>query len=374
MEIQIERKPLLKALSRIQTVVGRSNTMPILSNALIESQEDRIIISSTNMTVSLQTTCPAVFVDPGSFTVNAKTLYEVVRELSEETIVLRKDKSDRLLLSCGRAKFKLAGFPCEQFPSIPQADGVYRFSMDSRVLADMFTKTHFAVSREENRPTLNGLFFQVTPATEEGEAGAIRVVATDTHRLAMVECFLPYLPAEPLGVIIPRNAVQEIRRMLETEQQPLEIILDRNYIQLVGHDVNLVSKLVEGRFPDCRRVIPMDNPLHMNVNREQLLEVVKRMSVTSNEKSRGVRLTIDHEQMQFNSNNSEQELAEEKMQVSLEGGTALTVGFNARYLKEFLAVMDGTEVRFSMKYTESPILLVDPNQPGTKFVLMPMIV
>lgn len=372
MELQIERDPLSKALSRIQTVVERRNTMPILGNALVETQDGHIKISATNQEVSLRTICPAEIIEPGSFTVNAKTLFEVVRELPEETIILRTDQRDRLRLRCGRAKFELAGLPCDLFPSIPQADGDYLFAMEHQVLADMLTKTHFATSYDENRFTLNGLFFQVTPAEEEGGRGTVRVVATDTHRLAMVEYFLPDLPNKLREVIIPRKAVQEIRRMLEEDPQPLEIILDSNYIQLIRPEINLISKLVEGRFPDYRRVIPQGNPLHLNVNREQLLGVVKRMSVLSHEKSRGIRLDIDNGQMQFNTNNPEQELAEEEMQVFLEGGTTLTVGFNASYLKEFLSVMKGDEVRFSLKNDESPVLLTDPSQIGAQFVLMPM--
>lgn len=375
MELHIERDPFLKALSRVQTVVERRHTMPILGNTLIETHPDghTITLSATNQEVSLRTLCPATIVEPGSLTVNAKTLYEVVRELPEESISLRKDHRDRLCLKCGRAKFELVGLPSERFPAIPQADGNYRFSIEHAMLAEMLAKTHFATSYDENRFTLNGLFFQITPAGEtQWEEGVLRIVTTDTHRLAMVERFVPNLPDEMREVIIPRKAVQEIRRILEEDTQPAEIVLDSNYIQVIRPEIILVSKLVDGRFPDYRRVVPQGNPLHLNVDRAQLLGVVKRMSVLSHEKSRGIRLEIEGDRMQFNTNNPDQELAEEEMHVSLEGGTALKVGFNARYLKEFLAVMEGDNVRFSLKNESSPVLLTDPTQAGTQFVLMPM--
>lgn len=374
MKLTVERDPFLKALSRIQTVVERRTTKPILGNALLETDGETIKISATDEEVSLRTFSPAVVVEPGSMTVSAKTLFDVVRELPEETILLRKNSRDRLLLSCGRAKFELAGLPSSGFPNIPQADGNYRFTMGQAVLAEMFTKTHFAISYDESRFTLNGVFFQISPSeTEEGE-GMVRLVATDTHRLAMVERFCLQLPDEAKEVIIPRKGVQEIRRILEesSDEQKLEIILDSNYIQLIRPGIILVSKLVEGRFPDYRRVIPKGNPLHLNVNREQLLGVVRRMSTLSHEKSLALRLDIEGGMMRFNSNNPEQELAEEEMAISLEGGETLTVGFNARYLKEFLAVMESDTVRFSLKNHELPVLLSDPGQLGTEFVLMPM--
>ena len=370
MELHIERAPLLKALTRVQTVVERRNTMPILGNALIESQEAQIQMTATNQEVSIRTICPATVIIPGKMTVNAKTLFEVVRELPDETVILRMEKRDRLRLSCGKAKFELAGLPCDLFPEIPQAQGNYRFAIEHHVLAEMLNKTHFATSIDESRFTLNGLFMQVTPAIE-GE-GVIRIVTTDTHRLAMVERRLLNSPEEERDVIIPRKAIQEIRRFLEDGAESVEIILDDQHIQLVTPEVMLISILVDGRFPDYRQVVPQGNPMQLHVNREQLLGVVKRMSVLSHEKSRGLRLDIKDGYMQFNTNNPEQELAEEEMQVALEGGSTITVGFNSRYLREFLAVMEGESALFSLKDERAPVLLTDPNQPGTQFVLMPM--
>ena len=376
MELHIDRDPLLKALARVQTVVERRNTMPILGNALLEAQEGEghFKISATNLEVSLRTICPATVQAPGTLTVNAKTLFEIVRELPEELVVLRKDGRNRLHLTCGRAKFELAGLPSNQFPAISEVDGDYRFTLETHVLAAMLSKTHFAMSFDENRFTLNGLFFQVTPAELTDGESALRIVATDTHRMAMTEHYLRGVPTEAKEVIIPKKAIQEMRRILEETpgDHPLEIILDNAHVQLITPEIILVSKLVEGRFPDYRQVIPQGNPLQLTVDREPLLGVVRRMSVLSHEKSRGIRLEIEGNRMQFHTNNPEQELAEEEMAVTLEGGTALTVGFNARYLKEFLMVMEGEQVLFSLKDDISPVLLITPGQTGTQFVLMPM--
>ncbi|MBF0460041.1 MAG: DNA polymerase III subunit beta [Magnetococcales bacterium] len=374
MEFQVARNPFLKALYRVQSLVDRHNIKPILSNALLETQEGYLKIEATNLEVSLRTRCAVDIIEPGSITINAKTLFEVVSELPEtEMVVLRTDARGRVRLSCGRAKFELACLPSEQFPVIPQADGAYRFVLDPALLSEMLAKTHFAMSEDETRYALNGVFFQVVPFAGEGEGeGMIRVVATDSHRLAMVQRSVAALPAEAREVIVPRKAVQEVRRLLEEDAQPVEVIVDDNYIQMVRPEVMLVAKLVEGRFPDYRRVIPQQHPLHLMVNREQLLRVVRRMSALSHEKSTGIRLEIEGGQMRFNSNNPEQEEAEEEMQVSLEGGDTLMVGFNARYLREFLSVMEGEDVSFFMSSEAAPVLLTDPLQRGTQFVLMPM--
>lgn len=380
MEINVERDPLLKALSRVQTVVEQRNTMPILGNVLIETKDGNIQISATNMEVSIRTTCPADVVEPGSITVSAKTLFEIVRELPKETVVLRKDSRDRMRLVCGRAKFEVACLPCDLFPAIHEISWKFSFEIDKHMLSDMINKTHFATSYDENRFTLNGLFFQVTPSEEDGKKSVVRIVATDTHRLAMVEKYFKTRFLTEVfentnkikEIIIPRKAIKEIRKLLGYGGEKVEIILEKNYIQLILNDIILTAKLIEGRFPDYRPILPKDNNIIVVVKREKILEVVRRMSVLSNEKSQGISIEIDRDKMRINAINPEQETAEDEIDISVVDGDALTVGFNARYLKEFLDVMDGDDVRFSFKNDELPVLLMDPSDDGEKFVLMPM--
>ncbi|MBF0400256.1 MAG: DNA polymerase III subunit beta [Magnetococcales bacterium] len=366
------RNPFLKALSRVQSVADRCNIRPVLTHVLLDVQEGFLDIAATNLEVSMQTRCAVEVIEPGTMTVSAKVLFDVINELPEaETVLVRTDARGRVRLSCGRAKFDLLGLPGEQFPTIPQAEGPYRLSLPAGLLAEMLAKTHFAISEDENRYAMNGLFLQVVSGERE-EEGIIRAVATDGHRLAMVERSISHALTEDREVIIPRKAVQEMRRLLEEGVEVVEIILDEQYIQLIRPDVMLVAQLVKGRFPDYTRVIPQGHPLHLTVNRMQLLGVVRRMSVLANEKSRGVRLEIERGVMRFNSNNPEQEEAEEEMQVVLEGGESFGVGFNARYLREFLSVMENEHISFFVKNEELPVLLTDPAQLGTQFVLMPM--
>ncbi|MBF0139715.1 MAG: DNA polymerase III subunit beta [Magnetococcales bacterium] len=371
MEFHIQKDLFLKALSRIQTVVERRNTMTMLGTALLEARDNRVILSATDLEVSLRTTCNAEVISEGSMALNAKTLYEIFRELPPTDVLLRMESESRLILVAGRARFELAGFPVSEFPQIPQAEGE-RFGFEHAMLAEMFGKTHFAMSSDDTRYTLNGVLFQLSPATEEGDSPKVRMVATDTHRLAMVEKVLQREIQEQREVIIPKKAVLEMRKVLEEDQEFLEIIMGTSHIQFIKQELTLVSKLVQGRFPDYRRVIPSNNTIRLTMDRGELDSVVKRISVLSHEKSRGIRLSVNGTMMKISSNNPEQEAGEEEMTVQFDGTDPFTVGFNARYLREILTAMDGAEVRFVFHTDESPALVFDPNRNDALFVLMPM--
>ncbi|MBF0380542.1 MAG: DNA polymerase III subunit beta [Magnetococcales bacterium] len=373
MEFHINKDPLFKALTRIQTVVERRNTMPILGNALLETGDNILTVSATDLEVSLRTVCEAEIGDNGSLAVNAKTLFEIVRELPDGTIHIRQEANNRLRLSSGQAKFTISGFPGSAFPEIPQAVGDKRHVFERDILLSMVNKTHFAMSYDDTRFTLNGIFFQLTPNRGEGELCKARMVATDTHRLAMVEQVLDDgVVKDPVEIIIPKKAVFEIKKLLEEEDKEVELVVGATHIQFIKPDITLISKLVQGQFPDYRRVIPNKNNLGLTMNRTQLDEVVKRMSVLSHEKSRGIRMAISKDSMLLSSNNPEQEAGEEPIKVEFEGEKPITVGFNARYLREILTAMDGEQVQFMLLNDEAPSLVFDPDKDNALFVLMPM--
>ena len=372
MEFTIDRDPFLKGLSRIQTVVERRNTKPILGNALLETGAESITISATDQEVSLRTACAARIEQPGAFTLNAKVLYEIVRELPLETIHFHLGSHGRVRLVCGRSRFDLMGLPAEQFPEIPQPEGTARFSMAPALLADMLTKTHFAISNDENRLTLNGVLVTWKPAGEQGNAGLLRVVATDTHRLAKVERALHAPVSEPCEAIIPKKAVFEIRKILEEPSESLEMIIGDNHIQVIKPEITLIATLRTGRFPDFRRVVPKVTSFQLDIPRQSLLGAVKRMSTISYEKSRGVRFRVTVDLMKISTDNPEQDAGEEEMTVSYSGTDPLDIGFNTHYLREILEVMTGENLRFLIQNFESPVILITPEQEDTLFVLMPM--
>ncbi|MBF0296450.1 MAG: DNA polymerase III subunit beta [Magnetococcales bacterium] len=371
MEFFIDRDPFLKVLTRIQSVVERRNTMPILGNALLEVAEGELIVSATDLEVSVRTLTPVEMVAPGALSVGARILFDVVKELPAKAIRLRAD-GERLLLTCDRARFDLAGLPADQFPTLPQPDGEFRVSLPQPILLEMLDKTHFAMSFDETRYVLNGVFLQLTAAEIEGEPGRARMVATDTHRMAMMEKPLDGPLPEDREAIIPRKTVYEIRKLLEEDELTPELILGPTYLQLVKPELVLISKVVQGRFPDWRRVVPTANTVRLTTAREALHQVVKRISALSHEKSLGVRLQIEGQRMLINSTNPEQEMAEEEMAVAFDGEKPVTVGFNARYLREILVAMTGDSVQFAFKDDESPVLVFDPERSDALFVLMPM--
>ncbi len=371
MEFFIDRDPFLKVLARVQTVVERRNTMLILGNVFLEVADDYLTLTATDLEVSLRTLTPVEVVEPGNLSVGARVLFDVVKELPAKAIRLRRE-GDRLLLTCDRARFDLAGLPGDQFPKVPQPEGEFRVSLARDLLAEMLEKTHFAMSYDETRYVLNGVFMQLTAAEVEGQPGRIRLVATDTHRMAMMEKGLEVPIPETREVIIPRKTVYEIRKLLEEDDQMAELILGPAHLQFIKPDLSLISKVVQGRFPDWRRVVPTVNTVRLTTAREALLQVVKRMSTLSHEKSLGVRLQIVGNQMQIFSVNPEQEEAKEEMVVSFDGDIPITVGFNARYLREILMAMVGESVQFAFKDDESPVLVFDPDRSDALFVLMPM--
>ncbi|MBF0357144.1 MAG: DNA polymerase III subunit beta [Magnetococcales bacterium] len=373
MEFHINKDPLLKALTRIQTVVERRNTMPILGNALLETGKGILTVSATNLEVSLRTVCEAEIGDSGSLAVNAKTLFEIVRELPHGAIHIRSEANNRLKLTSGQAKFTISGFPGENFPEIPEASGDKRHIFEREELLDMINKTHFAMSYDETRFTLNGVFFQLAPGGESGGPAKVKMVATDTHRLAMIEQNIEECTvSDTAEIIIPKKAVFEIKKILEEEDEKVELVIGDTHIQFIKPDITLISKLVQGQFPDYRRVIPPNNKLRLTMDRAQLDVVVKRMSVLSHEKSRGIRMSITEKSMLLSSNNPEQEAGEEPIEVIYEGGEPITIGFNARYLREILSAMDGERVRFLLQNDEAPSLVFDPDKDNALFVLMPM--
>ncbi|MEO5333317.1 MAG: DNA polymerase III subunit beta [Magnetococcus sp. YQC-5] len=371
MEFFIDRDPFLKVLTRIQTVVERRNTMPVLGNALLKVEDGNLMISATDLEVSLRTVTQVEMVIPGDLSVGARTLFDVVKELPSKPIRLRRE-GDRLLLTCDRARFDLAGLPAELFPEIPQPEGEFRLELPRELLAELLEKTYFAMSYDETRFVLNGVLLQLTPAEIEGGLGHIRMVATDTHRMAMMEGHVDSPIPDFREAIIPRKTVSELRKLLEEDADTVELILGPAHLQLIKPELSLISKVVQGRFPDWRRVVPTGNTVHMTTAREALQQVVKRMTTLSHEKSIGVRIRIEGNRMQIVSVNPEQDEAEEEMAVDFNGTIPITIGFNARYLREILSAIAGESVRFAFKDDESPVLVFDPERNNALFVLMPM--
>ena len=370
MRLTIERAALLKALGHVQSVVERRNTIPILSNVLLAADAGVLAFSATDLDMEIIDQAPAAIEASGQITAPAHTLYEIVRKLPEGSEVeLRYTGDDpRLQVSAGRSKFNLPVLPAGDFPVMSQDGLSSRVAVDAGDLIRLIDKTRFAISTEETRYYLNGLYLHTV--TEGGQL-RLRAVATDGHRLALAEMPAPEGAAGLPGVIIPRKTVQEARRLLDDCGEMVELQLSAAKIRLDFGGAILTSKVIDGSFPDYVRVIPRDNPRSLTLDNKLFAQAVDRVATISAEKSRSVKLAIEPGKMVLTVRNMEAGQAVEELEVDYEG-EAFEIGFNARYLLDVTDQIqaDTAELRFADP--ASPTLVVDPADPGAQYVLMPL--
>jgi DNA polymerase-3 subunit beta len=376
MDLIIERDRLLKAVARVQSVVENRQTMPILSHVLIDASENGTVsFVATDLEISIRSRAEAVVDVGGSLAVSAKKLFDIVRELPDRPIRLRSDSNDRCLVTCERSRFSILGMRGDEFPDYATPVLPVRLTMETLALAQMITRTHFAMSQDETRFALNGICLEIAPSEEA--TTQVRMVATDTHRLNLAEATgtLEQPPETVVRYILPRKGVTEIRKLLDTkekEQRMVTIELCASHASVVHGDAVLTTKLLSGKFPNYMKVIPQNNTLMLTVEREALQGCVRRMSALSSEKAHGIMVRVKDEMLYVNTNNPDSENAEEELTATSSPGMELTIGFNARYLMEVLGAHDNRDVRFRFQDDESPVLIIDPDSDQYKFVLMPM--
>jgi len=370
MKLSIERAQLLKALAHVQSVVERRNTIPILSNVMMEGRGDRLALTATDMDLTIIEETPARIESPGALTAPAHTLYDIVRKLPEgaEVSLSADGEMGQLLLNAGRSRFALATLPREDFPASAQSELPNSFSLPVDSLRNLIDRTRFAISTEETRYYLNGIFLH---DAKVDEVPLLRAVATDGHRLARFEMPLPSGGEDMPGVIVPRKAVNELRKLLEEAEGEVEVSLSDSRIRFLLDHTVLTSKLIDGTFPDYERVIPKGNDRIMEVDCKLFRASVDRVSTISSEKSRAVKLSLEEGQLTLTANAPESGTAEEQLEVEY-GGQDMEIGFNSRYLMEVAQQVSGEVMAFAMADSASPTLVQDPQDPAALYVLMPM--
>ncbi len=374
MKFTIERSILLKMLSHVQNVVERRQTIPILSNIKIEvikGTEDRIIIRATDMDLEVVESSQAKVLEGGSVTASAHKLLEITRKLLEGSDIefsLDRDKGLLNIVS-GRARFSLATLPGEDFPSISEGDMPFNFTLTSAQLQSLFDRTVFAVSQEETRYYLNGIYIH-EKKKEGGQEASLCAAATDGHRLASSEVLLPEGAAGIPGVIIPKKTITEIQKLVSELLQDVEVSLSSTKIRFKIANVILTSKLIDGTYPDYERVIPSGNDKFLEVDSDILASAVDCVAVIS-EKSRGVRLYIDRDKIVVSATSAEEGSAETDLEGRYEGDS-LEVGFNYRYLLDILGQTKGSKVRISLLDSSSPVVVHDLSDSSVIYVIMPM--
>jgi DNA polymerase-3 subunit beta len=370
MKITLERAALLKSLSHVQSVVERRNTIPILANVLLRAKDDTVSFVATDMEIEINESVTARVAEPGSMTAPAHTLYEIVRKLPEgaEVELSNGATPGQLSLASGRSRFKLGCLPVEDFPKMPEGDLKSRFALSAADLRALIDRTRFAISVEETRYYLNGIFLH---ATKADKVDVLRAVATDGHRLARVEMPAPEGAKGISGIIIPRKTVAEVRKLLDETDGDVEIALSESKVRFTLGESIVTSKLIDGTFPDYERVIPAGNDKIMDASPKIMAAAVDRVATVSSEKSRSVKVSLAAGQAMLSASAPEAGSATEEIEVAYEGAL-LDIGFNARYLLDILQQIEGEGVRFMLADASAPALIQDAADPSALYVLMPM--
>ena len=372
MKFKADRAVLLKALAHVQSVVEKRNTIPILANVMISVKDVKLTLTATDMEIAVVEDVAATSIRNGSCTAPAATLYEIVRRLPEGAEVEFDHPGGEapLALRAGRYATSLVVLPIEDFPSMTAGTLPHKFAVDAQDLRGLIDRTRFAISTEETRYYLNGIYFH---AADSDGRKVLRAVATDGHRLARVQVDLPEGASGIPGVIIPRKTVGELRKLLDEATVPVEIAMSDTRIQFTVDSITLTSKLIDGTFPEYDRVIPRDNDKVLRVGCKDFEAAVARVSAISSERSRPVKLSLAKDLLVISAASPEQGTASEELdgdRVTYSAGP-LEIGFQARYLNDITAQIP-TTVEFRFSDGSAPTVVQDSADSSALYVLMPM--
>lgn len=372
MKIAIEKGELQKGLGRIQAIVEKRNSMPILANVLMRAERKgkkaELELSATDLEVGIRGTHAAAVETPGGVTASAKKLFEIVRELPDEVIHIATTENQYLDIRCARSQFVLAGTSAEEYPSLPEFSPGRTVRLQAAVLSTMIDRTMYATSLDETRYNLNGVYFEVLP-----ETGKIRMVATDGHRLSYVDRGVgPALEGLTSGVIIPRKGLAELKRLVDEEDaDEIELAFEGSNGLARKGEVTLVMRLIEGEFPNYRAVVPKSAAHRLIVGADPLRHALRRVAILSTERSRAVRVQVGGGRLTMSSSNPELGEAQEELDVDY-SGPVLKLGFNAGYLQEALVATRAKEVEIAFQDETSPIQLRPTDDDDTLAIIMPM--
>lgn len=366
MKFTIHRDPLFEALQKTQSVVEKRNTVQILGNVLLTISGSQLSVSATDLEVGLKISLPIEGSQDGKVTLSAKNLLDIVKELPSKNLTFTKKDNQWVEITTGKSRFSIVSLPADEFPALPQFDE--KTYVDTRVeaLNEMITRTSFAVATDPTRYHLNGVFF------EPMDTGLMRMTATDGHRLSFVDQEVFLTPPEmKRGMIIPRKGLGELKKLLDDASSTIGLAFERGYLFAKLDSTYLFVRLIEGEYPDYRQVIPKSTERKVLIPREDFNSALKRVSLLANEKSRGVKLSMQAGLLTIFSSNPELGEAREEIDVEFTGD-AVEIGFNARYLLESLAVMGGEKIEFLFKDRLSPGILRESDKSSHTYVIMPM--
>lgn len=364
MKLQVGRNELLSALSAVIGVVERRQTLPVLSNFLLELKDNELVVTGTDLEIELQARAQVQNLAPGRATVPARKLFDICRGLPEGAEINLEMSGDKALLKSGRSRYSLSCLKAEEFPALGRvADGT-SLQLSRQQLRGLIERTQFAMAQQDVRYYLNGMMMEIS-------AQRVRVVATDGHRLALSEAGVETGFVDQRQVVIPRKAILELQRLLDATDEPVSLKIGATQLEVDLDVVRLTTKLIDGRFPDYERVVPDSGDKHLQADRELVRRALARTAILSNEKFRGVRLTLDTNKLSLQTHNPEHEEAEEDLEVDYQGG-AIEIGFNVNYLLDALGALSSEQFVMELKNADSSGLIHAAGDLSSKYVVMPM--
>lgn len=371
MQFQIEKNIFLKGLAKVQGIVEKRNTIPILANVLIEATGNgEIQLTATDLEVGMRASYPAEIEKTGKVTVAAKKIYEIIKELPEAIISFTAKENCWIEVRCGKAVFNIVGLAADEFPHFPAAEKTEFLSIAGHSLNNLIEKTALAMSTDESKYNLNGIFFNTLSA--DGKM-ILRLVATDGHRLSQIDHEIENIAIEELskGVIFPRKGIIELKKMADEADGTIEIGFQDNNAVIRKEKTLIVMRLVDGDFPDYQRVIPRNNLHDVVIPRDDLLHVLRRMSILTSEKSRGVKISLKQNNINISSSNPELGEAHEDLGADY-AGPEMVIGFNARFMIDILQTLHSENIILKLNDNMSPGIIVPDNDDNYLAVVMPM--
>ena len=364
MKFKIQREAFLKPLQQIIGVVERRQTLPVLGNILVQADGQGLTLTATDLEVELVARLPMEVEQTGETTLPARKLLDICRTLPDGAQIELTVDQDRAVVRSGKSRFTLATLPASDFPVVEELKNTQAFRFPQKDLKELIDRTHFSMAQQDVRYYLNGLMLEL-------DKKGIRCVATDGHRLALCELAAKTGVGDNQQVIVPRKGVQELLRLLENEDAEVDIQIGGNHIRVSMPAIRFTSKLIDGRFPDYKRVLPKGGDKEIQADRNVLRQALARTSILSNEKYRGIRLSLDEKVLKIQAHNPEQEEAEEELEIDY-GGNTLEIGFNVTYLLDALAALPGENVRIILSDANSSCLIEDAGAGHCRYVVMPM--
>ena len=369
MKFKIFRSSFFKTLSHLQGIVDKKSSLPILSNILIEAKGNELIFSSTDMDISIIEKIDCNVQEDGATTINSQILYDIVRKIDENSeIELISNNGKLLTLRADGSRFSLASLPKDDFPIIEKGNSGNEIKINSKILFKLIDKTKFAISNEETRYFLNGLYFNIS---KEQNVTTVTLVGTDGHRLAKFSHNIEENIEQVLGVIIPKKTIYELSKLLSEIDDDILISISSNKIVFNMGKIIFISKLIDGSFPDYKRVIPKNNTNILKINREILLSAVDRVSTIANDKSPVIKFKLLPNILNLNTINNESSTASEDLNITYDGDE-IEIGFNSKYIMDIMNNLEDEEISIKFKDNTSPIIALENSNSNLVYVLMPM--